>query len=230
MANVTAEQFLCRIELKCSRQPNYTHWCSNHMPENVKIAGITHILQANPRWTWSNSINLLDSPIWGSNSLGHDDNTYKPFSSKTSTVSLKPAQRPLCQQACTESLCTYLLITRIVSEILQSTLQLGYRTTNLFSTFYTDAFPTGWISCRLTARPFWKDPLTGSTKSQFVGTLHSSLRQKLQTSGCSWSCRVEGPKKLFLQRLSRDPQGPFRCCLTNGYTLTCTGERMLTAF
>lgn len=57
-----------------------------------------------------------------------------------------------------------------------------------------------------------------STKSQFVGTLHSSLRQKLQTIGCNWSCRVEGSKKHFLQKLSRDSQGPFTPCLTNGNT------------
>lgn len=61
----------------------------------------------------------------------------------------------------------------------------------------------------MTVHPFRKEPLTGSTKSQFVGTLHSSLRQKLQTTGCNQSCRVEGPKKLFLQKSSRNPQGPF---------------------
>lgn len=39
VANVTAEKFLLRIELKCSRQPNYTVRCSNHMLENIKTAG-----------------------------------------------------------------------------------------------------------------------------------------------------------------------------------------------
>lgn len=203
------------------------------MLENVKIAGkaFTRTLQANSCWTWSNSIILLDSPIWGSNGLGRDDNTYKPFTSKTSIVSPKPAQRSLCQQACTGSLCTYLLITRIVSEILQINITVRIPNNKPIQHFLHRRLSNGFnFLPTLTARPFWKDPLTGSTKSQVVGTLHSSLRQKLQTSGCSWSCRIEGPKKLFLQRLSRDPQGPFRCCLTNGYTLTCAGERMLTAF
>lgn len=72
--------------------------------------------------------------------------------------------------------------------------------------------------------------LQEAQNQEFVGMLHSHLRQKLQTTGCNWSCGVEGPEKLFLQELPRDPQGPLTPCLPNRNTLPCAGERMLTAF
>lgn len=97
------------------------------------------------------------------------------------------------------------LPTRIVSEILQSKPELWHWTTNLLSISYTDAFH---FLVTTTAHPFRKKWLTGTTKSQFMGILQSHLRQKLQTTQCNWSWGVEEPEKLFLQKLSRDPQGP----------------------
>lgn len=214
------------------------HWCSNHMLENIKTAGkaqdiMSHdtswIAKCNSPFTHTYfSKGMLDAqavipsscwtPSFVCKGLGHDGDTYKPFTTRTS-----PGNAPSMHMQ-KESLH---LPTKIVSEILQSKSELWHWTTNLFSPSYTDAFH---FLVTTTAHPFRKEPLTGSTKSWVLGMPNSHLRQNLQTTGCNWSCGVEGPKKPFLQKLSRDPQGPFTPCLPNRNTLPHAGERMLTAF
>lgn len=140
----------------------------------------------------------------------------------TSHLPPEPAQGTLRRCTCKRSFCTYLQGLCLGSSSQNQSYDTEQQTYS--------ALPTQMPFITWTAHPFRKEPLTGSTKSQFVGTLHSHLRQKLETTGCNWSCQVEGPEKLLLQKLPRYPQGPFTPCLPNRNTLPCAGERMLTAF